>query len=544
MAEKPIAALIEKIAKECEGANADKWTIAKIVKQLSLEEASSVKSLRKKALELLQQLDPKAAAVYASFQRMQVRTSRQVVEGFDRGNIIKSLLKETDVARGVAEKIGHEVEEKIKDLEISDISTALIREMVNVKLLEYGHENIRNQYARIGLPVFEVKKKIQLFPYDDRAIMSEYNLLRVIPGRLARMHLSGEIFIAELQDFGTKPIAISFVPEAGENPKETVFSAVEKANALEKFFSWRPNISALNAAISANAGKKAAKESALLFARAAKAAFLRKKAVPAFNTSYLFEPAELAKKETEREPMAVAANAMLNEKETWVFENAVAVDSKFKLKLLHSALPKTVLNCKNEEWRLLNGIALQKQGICSFFALNLSAVALRNAESESGFFESLREKANAIALLDELKRKELAQKEYLKKKGIPIEEYCSVLALDSLLEAGKTAIAAEKESEAISFCEKTLEHLAKALPKSFVLAELRNSGAFNRFSAQNRKNFRAEAKRVEEEKQLKKSAFICKNYCFSAKAQNKKELNELLESNARIIECCETRQSQ
>ena len=92
MQEKPIAALIEKIAKECEEANADKWTITRLVKKLSSEEATGIKNLRKRALEILQQLDPKAATVYASFQRMQVRTSSQLIEGFDRGNIIKSLL--------------------------------------------------------------------------------------------------------------------------------------------------------------------------------------------------------------------------------------------------------------------------------------------------------------------------------------------------------------------------------------------------------------------------------------------------------------------
>ena len=97
MEEKPIEALIEKIAKECEVADADKWTITKIVKELSAEESKSIKAMRKKALEMLQKLDPKAAAIYASFQRMQVRTSSQLIEGFDRGNIIKSLLRETNV---------------------------------------------------------------------------------------------------------------------------------------------------------------------------------------------------------------------------------------------------------------------------------------------------------------------------------------------------------------------------------------------------------------------------------------------------------------
>ncbi len=539
MQKKPIAAIIEKIAKECEEANADKWTITKIVKQLASQEQTGIKNLRKKALLMLQQLDPRAAAIYASFQRMQVRTSMQLVESFDRGNIIKSLLRETEVARGVAEKIGREVEEKIKDLKIENINTPLIREMVNVKLLEYGHENIRNQYTRLGLPVFEVQKKVEQLPYSNKAILTEYNLLRVIPNRLAKMHLSNQIFIAEIQDFSTKPIGVSIVPEISETPKDTVFNLLQKANRLEKFFSWRPNVSALNLAIAAKSGKRKAADVGSLFAKAAKAVFISGKTVPAFNTIHLFEPDLFSGKGIERESMATAANSMLkanSEEKFPAFDCAVAIDTKYKLLMLHKSIQPIVLNCKDREWNLVNGIAVQKDGLCSFSGLNLTSIALGCKGNETAFFEQLGKKAEAIKQLDSLKRKQLSGRSYIRKQGIAIESLCSGLALDSLFEASKTAIDSEKESEALAFSEKVLSELGKLLSENFVLTELQNKAALHRFEARNRKDFHVSKKRLAEERHLRKSKVVRKQYCFVAKAESRRELNELIDSNIRLVE--------
>ena len=56
------------------------------------------------------------------------------------------------------------------------------------------------------------------------------------------------------------------------------------------------------------------------------------------------------------------------------------------------------------------------------------------------------------------------------------------------------------------------------------------------FSSHNKKMFRQARKPIEEEKILRKSNAICKNYCFTAKAESRKELNELIDSNIRLIE--------
>jgi len=64
---------------------------------------------------------------------------------------------------------------------------------------------------------------------------------------------------------------------------------------------------------------------------------------------------------------------------------------------------------------------------------------------------------------------------------------------------------------------------------------LKNRQAKDRFEAKNKKAFR-HSEKIAEEKRIWKSKAICKNYSFTAKAENKKELNELIDSNVRIIE--------
>jgi len=540
MQQKPIATLVEKIAKECEDANADKWTITKIVKELNTEETRDMQALRRRALQLLQQLDPKAAAIYDSFRRMQVRTSGERIEPFDRGNIIKSLLRETDVTRGVAEKIGREVEDKIKDLEIANINTALIREIVNVKLLEYGHESVRNQYTRLGLPVADVRKKIEKAPCQNREIMAEYNLLCIIPPELARMHLSGEIFIGSIQDFSTKPIALSILPSPKESPLETACAALGGANRLGEFCSWQPNIHALNAGLACSAKKSAVKEAAARFGKIAENVFCRKKAALGFVSLHLFEPGAMDGMNVDKDAMVAAANGILKaccETASLPFGIAIAIDTKYKLHLLKekNAQGAVFLNCKSREYSMLNGIAVPGNGICSFIGVNLTGIALECKGNESAFTQALQRKTDAMAKLDALKRKQMQERGYLRKNGIHAGEFPSVIALDSLMGAGKIAIGEGSAKEALGFAEKTVAGLKETLPENTVLAELQNRKALSLFSEANEKRFGVSAQIAPEGKELRKSAALQRNFSFTATAENKRQLSELLDSHVRTV---------
>ena len=169
---KPIKESLQIIAFECYESGASKWQVMKVLKEIENFQGTK-KQLNTKVTEILAELNPEAAKTFSSFEKLKVFTSAEKRQAFDRGNIIKSLLKETKISRAIAKTIGSEVEDKIKDLQLDYLNTSLIREMVNVKLLDYGHEPVHGEYARLGLPVFEVKKKLEQNIFENKEILRE-----------------------------------------------------------------------------------------------------------------------------------------------------------------------------------------------------------------------------------------------------------------------------------------------------------------------------------------------------------------------------------
>jgi ribonucleoside-triphosphate reductase len=153
--------------------------------------------------------DYKETTDYALF----VHSSEEKIMHWDRRKIVDALLSETSIMPEVAEKISREVEEKIKDLKIKFITAPLIREIVNVKLLEYGLEKVRAQHERIGLPIRDTERLIVFrnkenanIPHNPEAtnltlaeaIKKAYALSCVFSRDVADAHIRGDIHIHDL----------------------------------------------------------------------------------------------------------------------------------------------------------------------------------------------------------------------------------------------------------------------------------------------------------------------------------------------------------
>jgi ribonucleoside-triphosphate reductase len=82
------------------------------------------------------------------------------MDGWDRSRIVDALLRETFIDEGTAEDISLEVENDIKRSGIQVITSPLIREMVNAKLLERGLEGERRMHTRLGVPLYDVDQLI------------------------------------------------------------------------------------------------------------------------------------------------------------------------------------------------------------------------------------------------------------------------------------------------------------------------------------------------------------------------------------------------
>lgn len=155
----------------------------------------------------------KPAELEATDLSVFVRTSADDIAVWDREKIIDALVRETGLRREVANIIGVEVEKQIKGLAIEIITAPLIRELVDVKLLEYGLEEARRKHTRLGSPVYDVKKIIfhknkenANSPHSPEStnftlaenIKKEFALLNVFSPAVADAHMKGELHLHDL----------------------------------------------------------------------------------------------------------------------------------------------------------------------------------------------------------------------------------------------------------------------------------------------------------------------------------------------------------
>jgi ribonucleoside-triphosphate reductase (formate) len=89
-----------------------------------------------------------------------VRTSGEEAARWNRRRIVEALIRETGIDEEIAEAISREVEKQIVSSGIGHLTTALIRELVDAKLIERGLEQARRLHARLGFPLYDVRQLI------------------------------------------------------------------------------------------------------------------------------------------------------------------------------------------------------------------------------------------------------------------------------------------------------------------------------------------------------------------------------------------------
>ncbi|PKL60628.1 MAG: anaerobic ribonucleoside-triphosphate reductase [Methanomicrobiales archaeon HGW-Methanomicrobiales-4] len=161
-----------------------------------------------------------------------VRTSEGHILEWDRSKIATQIVKETKLVEtfygyegadeGISHEIAREVEERIRKLGLKSLSGPLIREIMNMVLLEQGMTQYRNVCTRVGTPVydahlidvgrgFEAKDNANLQENAETShkkkadkISKEQYLLQ-LPPHLADRHLCGDLHIHDLEYFGSRP---------------------------------------------------------------------------------------------------------------------------------------------------------------------------------------------------------------------------------------------------------------------------------------------------------------------------------------------------
>jgi ribonucleoside-triphosphate reductase len=142
-----------------------------------------------------------------------VRTTGEEIARWDRRRIVDALVREAGIDYPVAEKISIEVEKQIVSSGISVLTTALIRELVNVRLIEKGLEKERRLHGRLGFPLYDVRQLILHQNKQDaniphspegtnlifaEGIKREFSLYDVFSADIGEAHASGDIHIHAL----------------------------------------------------------------------------------------------------------------------------------------------------------------------------------------------------------------------------------------------------------------------------------------------------------------------------------------------------------
>lgn len=143
-----------------------------------------------------------------------VRTSDDEVKKWDKKKITESLLKETNIKLNIAQQVASEVEKKIINYNIKNLTAPLVRELVNAELLSRGLEKTRKKYARLGAPMHDVENIIISQTNKDNAnvphgpeatnftlaekIKKEYALMRVFSQDVADAHMRGDLHLHDL----------------------------------------------------------------------------------------------------------------------------------------------------------------------------------------------------------------------------------------------------------------------------------------------------------------------------------------------------------
>jgi ribonucleoside-triphosphate reductase len=206
-----------------------------------------------------------------------VRTSTDDIVAWDKDKIALALVRETGLKEEIAAIIAIEVDKQIRAMSVKTITAPLVRELVDVKLLEYGLEEARRKHTRLGVPLYDVNKIIAHknkenanTPHSPEAtnltlaenIKKEYALLSVFSLPVADAHMNGEIHLHDL-GFVDRPYcsgqSIEYIkkfgldlPDAGraerpaQDAEELVAQIVKFSVALHGYFAGAIGWDAVN----------------------------------------------------------------------------------------------------------------------------------------------------------------------------------------------------------------------------------------------------------------------------------------------------------
>jgi len=140
-------------------------------------------------------------------------SSKSEINSWDKSKIVNSLIKETGASSELAQEIADAVERKIFESNFGTITTSIIRELIDIELIERGLTMIHKKHSHLGLPMYDVEQIIISANKENsntthnpesinltiaETILKEFALRKVFNEDVALAHLMGDIHLHDL----------------------------------------------------------------------------------------------------------------------------------------------------------------------------------------------------------------------------------------------------------------------------------------------------------------------------------------------------------
>ncbi|MHB8895332.1 MAG: anaerobic ribonucleoside-triphosphate reductase, partial [Candidatus Geothermincolia bacterium] len=139
--------------------------------------------------------------------------SAEEINLWDKQRIVDSIILEAQASPGLASEIADEVEKTLVASGQTRVTTSLIRELVDLQLMERGLSHMLERHTKLGLPMFDVENIITQANKENsntthnpesinltiaETVLKQYALQRVFSDDVARMHYEGAIHLHDL----------------------------------------------------------------------------------------------------------------------------------------------------------------------------------------------------------------------------------------------------------------------------------------------------------------------------------------------------------
>ncbi len=209
---------------------------------------------------------------------LQVSTvSAEEINLWNKQRIVDSIILEAQASPSLASEIADEVEKTLVASGQTRVTTSLIRELVDLQLMERGLSHMLEKHTKLGLPMFDVENIITQANKENsntthnpesinltiaETVLKQYALERVFSDDIARMHYEGAIHLHDLgfivrpycgghsleyvKKYGLKLPNITSTSKPARHPDVLIGHMVKMASTLQSYYAGAIGWEAVN----------------------------------------------------------------------------------------------------------------------------------------------------------------------------------------------------------------------------------------------------------------------------------------------------------